>query len=621
LPAVEPAASRDAATRGILSTVVEARLRWIFPEPVVIDPEILSAADRLGISPRVAELLFRRGVTAAAELDGFFAAPHSGLHDPRLLPDADVILERLTRARRNAERILLLGDFDADGLTGLAILTIALQRLGVAVEPYVPDRLEEGHGLSLAAIARAREIDATVIVTIDCGTTSHAEIAAAVADGIDVLVTDHHRVPAQLPPALAVVNPHRPDSRYPDRRLSGSAVAFKVAQLVLADQPGGPEAALALADLATIGGVADLAPVIGENRAIARIGLDLVRNAPRPGIAALLRRASIAPESVDLETIAFRLAPRLNAAGRVGEAMDAARLLLADDPIEAGKLADALEAANQTRRDVTRIAVDEARHAAGLHDEQQALVSDAAVVVRGDWSVGIIGLVASRLAEDLARPAVVGANLGSVVRGSCRSDGVLDLGAALEACGDLFLRFGGHAGAAGFELPTENWTAFRERFLLLAAATATDDSRPVARIDLAIPAVAVDYPLLRELANIGPCGPGNPDPLIAILGMTVTRVRLATGGHTQLTLRRTRDVIDAIAFDRPDLAEVVAEGDRVDVVGRLASRAFGGFESLQVEIRDVALSGAHPQAAAILALAAGSEAAPRVVVVPTGSAA
>jgi single-stranded-DNA-specific exonuclease len=399
-------------------------------------------------------------------------------------------------------------------------------------------------------------------------------------------------------------------------------VALKVAQLLLAGEPGGPQAALDLTDLATIGGVADLAPVIGENRAIARLGLDRLRAGTRPGIAALLRRAGIAPDAVDLETIAFTLAPRLNAAGRVGEALDAARLLLATDADEVDALAESLETANRTRRDMTRIAVDEARHAASPLDSGQAHDSpDAAVVVRGDWPVGIIGLIASRLAEDLGRPAVVGANLGELVRGSCRSDGTLDLGAALEQCADLFLRHGGHAGAAGFELPAANWSTFRERFLELAAATSAIDRRPVARIDLAIPAVAADYHLLRDLANIGPCGPGNPDPVIAILGMTVTRVRLAVGGHTQLTLRKTRDVIDAIAFDRPDLAEAVAEGDRIDVVGRLASRAFGGFESLQVEVRDLARSGAHPEAAAVLALAIDSEAAPATVIATTGSAA
>ncbi len=494
---------------------------------------------------------------------------------------------------------MVFGDFDADGLTGLAIMTLALRRFGVTVDPYVPSRLDEGHGLSLAAVDAAVASGAAVIITVDCGTTSVAEIAAANARGIDVIVTDHHRVPAVMPDALAVVNPHRPDATYPDRRLAGSGVAFKVAQLLLADEPGGPAAALDLADLATIGSVADVAPIVGENRAIARLGLDRLRTATRPGIAALLERAHIAPAAVDLETISFAIAPRLNAAGRVGEALEAALLLLSDDPATAATHADALEAANLTRRDLMKSAVAEAR--AAVADDGGA----PATVVRGPWSVGIVGLVAARLVEDRGRPAVVGADLGDVVRASCRSDGSLDLGAALESCADLFIRFGGHAGAAGFELPTERWDAFRERFLALAAETAPPDPRVSIAIDLALPASEVDYGLYRELAGLAPCGPGNPDPLVAVLGLTVTRVRAATGGHSQLTLRRERDVLDGIAFGRSDIAEVVHEGDRLDVVARLTSRRFGGFESLQLDIRDVATSGSHPRSAALLDAAAG----------------
>ena len=590
----------------------------MFPEPVVIDPSIRAAADRLGLSPRIGELLIRRGISDAAGLESYFGPPRAGLHDARLLPDADAFVERIARAQRNDETVLVFGDFDADGLTGLAILALALRRLGLRVETYVPSRIDEGHGLSRAALHRAGELGAGIVITVDCGTTSHAEVREAATRGIDVLVTDHHRVPPELPPALAVVNPHRADSRYPDRRLSGSAVAFKVAQLVLRGMPGGDEFALSLADLATIGGVADLAPVLGENRAIARVGLDRIRSEPRPGIAALLRRANVDVAKVDLETIAFTIAPRLNAAGRVGEAADAGRLLLADDAEEAEALADALETANRTRRDLTRVAMAEARSvlrldaAATDNRTDEALQEPYAgpIVVRGDWPVGIVGLVASRLAEDFNRPAVVGANLGDVVRASCRSDGALDLGATLEACAGLFVRYGGHAGAAGFEILSSAWTSFDARFRELAALAEPTDPRPVARIDLALPASAVDYALLRDLANVGPCGPGNPEPVLAILGLTVTRVRLAAGGHTQLTLRRVRDVLDAIAFDRPDLADALGEGDRIDVVGRLASRAFAGLESLQIEIQDVAPSGSHAEASSILSVGVGAAGQP-----------
>jgi single-stranded-DNA-specific exonuclease len=567
----------------------------MFRERVTPTAEALAAATAHGLSERMAAILASRGVVEPGDIAAWFAEPIDGLHDPRLLPDADRALSRLRLARDRGERVLVFGDFDADGLTGLAILTLALRRFGLIVEPYVPSRLEEGHGLSLVAVDAATAGGFGLIVTVDCGSTSVAEVTAANERGIDVIVTDHHRVPAVTPPAIALVNPHRPDAVYPDRRLAGSGVAFKVAQLLLEEELGGPAAALDLADLATIGSVADVAPIVGENRAIARLGLERLRAAPRPGLAALLERAHIAPSAVDLESVAYHIAPRLNAAGRVGEALEAARLLLAEEPSEAAAHADLLETANTTRRDLMKVAVGEAR--AAVPDG----AGEAATVVHGPWPVGIVGLVASRLVEDRGRAAVVGADLGDTIRASCRSDGSLDLATALETCADLFTRFGGHAGAAGFELPADRWDAFRERFLRLAEAAAPPDPRMAVTVDLAVPALDVDYGLYRELAGLAPTGPGNPDPLVAVLGLTVTRVRAATGGHTQLTLRRDRDVLDGIAFGRTDIAEVIQEGDRLDVVARLTSRRFGGFESLQLDIRDVAMSGSHPVAAAILA--------------------
>ena len=574
--------------------MVEPRFRWTFPAAVSLGPDLLEAAQRHALSVRVAGILAARGVAAGADLDAWFATPHAGLHDPSLLPDAAVARARLERAKADGERVLVFGDFDADGLTGLAILVLALRRFGVEALPYVPSRLEEGHGLSLAALDAAAEAGARLIITVDCGSTSVAEITAARRRGIDVIVTDHHRVPTVLPDALALVNPHRADSVYPDRRLAGSGVAFKLACLLLADEPGGRDAALGLADLATIGTVADVAPIVGENRAIARLGLELLRRGPRPGLAALFERGGINVEGVDLEDVAFAIAPRLNAAGRVGEAAEAARLLLATDPAEAAQRADALEAANTTRRDLMKTAVTEAR--AALEGAPDA----PATLVHGPWRVGIVGLVASRLAEDRGRPAVVGAELGDIIRASCRSDGTLDLAAALEQCSDLFSRFGGHAGAAGFELAAARWDEFAERFTALAATAAPRDPRLALAVDIAMPALDVDYALHRDLARLEPCGPGNPEPLIAIVGLTATRVRAATGGHTQLTLKRRLDVLDGIAFGRPDIAEVVREGDRLDVVARVTSRRFGGFESLQLDIRDVATSGSHPETSALL---------------------
>ncbi len=568
--------------------MLEPRTRWIFPSPTAIDPALLDAGQRLSLTPRVIGLLAGRGVSDPAALESFLGDPRQALNDPALLPDAGIFRERIERARAGGETVVVFGDFDADGITGLAVLTLALRAFGVSAMPYVPSRLDEGHGLSLAAVEYAVAAGASVIVTVDTGTSSLDEVGAAVARGLDVLVTDHHRVPLQLPPALAVVNPHRDDSLYPDRRLAGSGVALALARLLLGD------AALELADLAAIGTVADVAPILGENRAIVRLGLELIRAGGRPGIAALLAGAGVAPSSVDLETLSFVIAPRLNAAGRVGEAMDAARLLLAADAEEAAELAAILESANLVRRDLTKTAIAEARISPDAVDDA------AATILRGPWPVGIIGLVASRLADERGRPAVVGADLGAVVRASCRSDGRIHLADTLAACDDLLIRHGGHAGAAGFEIRTEDWAAFRARFLAIVEAGGPVDPRLSLRLDLALAARDVDYGLHREIARLAPCGTGNTEPLVAVLGLTVTRVREASGGHTQLVLRRERDVLDGIAFGWPELARLVHEGDRVDIVARLASRRFGGLESLQLEIRDAAPSGHHRESLAIL---------------------
>ena len=317
--------------------MIDARHRWVFPDPLRLDPDFRAAARAEGIGTFAATVLARRGIADGAALAAFLGPALAGLNDPRLLPDADRVVERIRQARAHGERVMVFGDFDADGLTGLAQLVIAFRRLGIDTIPYVPSRLEEGHGLSLAAVEAAVAGGISLIVTVDTGSTSVAEVAAAGAHGIDVVITDHHHLPDVLPAAVAIVNPHRADSAYPDPELSGSGVAFTVARLVLGALADAEAEALDLAELATIGTVSDVAPILGENRAIARLGLEKLRTNPRPGIAALLERANLRGGVIDLETVGFVLAPRLNAAGRVGEALDAAHLLLADDA-RAGRL-------------------------------------------------------------------------------------------------------------------------------------------------------------------------------------------------------------------------------------------------------------------------------------------
>ena len=550
-----------------------------------------------GISTRMAGILAARGTVVGRRDRGLVRGsarrpPRSGA--PARTPAC--ALARLTSARDRGERVLVFGDFDADGLTGLAIMTLALRRFGVAVEPYVPSRLDEGHGLSLAALDAAAAGGCTVIVTVDCGSTSVAEIAAANARGIDVIVTDHHRVPAVLPAALAVVNPHRPDSTYPDRRLAGSGVAFKIAQLLLANEPGGPRPPSTWPTSRR----SDRSPTwprssarTGRSPGSGSSGCDARRG---PGIAALLERARIAPAAVDLETVAFAIAPRLNAAGRVGEALEAARLLLADGPGRGGR---PRRRPRGRQPDPARPDEDRPSPRRGRSSASRRRPPPRSCAARGAsgssvWSPpGWPRIAAGRRSSGRTSATSSGPRAGATARStSARPSSAAPTSSSASAV------MPGRPGSscrptAGTSSASASWPSPPRR------------RRPTrgvrSPIDLALPALDVDYGLYRELAGLAPCGPGNPDPLVAVLGLTVTRVRAATGGHSQLTLRRDRDVLDGIAFGRSDIAEVVREGDRLDVVARLTSRTFGGFESLQLDIRDVATSGSHPETAAVLA--------------------
>jgi single-stranded-DNA-specific exonuclease len=601
----------------MLVGMIQSLYRWRAPVPVSIDGARRALAAERGISERLLAILAARGVVDAGALAAFLAPAEEGLHDPRLLPDAEAALRRVAQARAGHERILVYGDFDADGLTGLSILVLALRHLELDAEPYAPERLADGHGLSIRAIERAVAEGRSLIVTADCGTSSGPEIELAAGRGVDVLVTDHHHAPTWPLAAVAVVNPARVDSTYPERQLTGAGVAWKVAALLIGElevrsRPAVgsplPEVIRGLTDLALIGTVADVAPILGENRSIARIGLDQLRNAPRPGLAALLERAGLALERVDLEGIGFVVAPRLNAAGRVGEAARAARLLLAGDRAEADALAAEIEKANLDRREMTRVALAEARRDLGLDPGPDARADShgspaaprdlpAALLLRGEWGVGIIGLIAGRLAEDLDRPAVV-ATLADpeagILRASCRSPGGYNLAEALIACQDLLIRHGGHAAAAGFDIAADRWPEFAARFLELASRVARPSGPPELTVDLVLPADSVDYGFVREIGLLEPTGVGNPAPTVAIMGLRVVRVRSANGGHTQLVLGRSRDVLDAVAFRRSDLPAMLHEGDRIDVVARAASRRFGGFESIQLEVLDVAAEGVQP---------------------------
>ena len=482
--------------------------------------------------------------------------------------------------------MLVFGDFDADGITGLAILTLALRRLGVEVIPYVPSRLDEGHGLSLAAVEAARSAGATVIVTVDTGSSS-VDRGRGGERGRDRRA--HHGPPPGAAESCRPPRDRQPAS--PRRDLPGAARSPAAASP--SRSRGSCSATLRSASPTSprSGPWRISPPCSGRTGRSSQLGLELLRAGPRPGLAALLAVARVDPAEADLETIAFAVAPRLNAAGRVGEAFDAARLLLSEIPRRPWGWRRPSRRRTLTRKDMMRTAVAEARTSPDAVDDA------AAVVVRGPWPVGIVGLVASRLAEERLRPAVVGADLGAVVRASCRSAGGFHLADALASCSDILLRHGGHAGAAGFEIETERWPEFRERFLAIAVAAGPPET---------VPSIAVDVALRAPRRRLRP--PPGPAASRAVRDRQPGAARgdpradrdpspgEGDGGHSQLVLKRRLDVLDGIAFGWPELAGEVTEGMAVDIVAQLKSRRFGGIESLQLDIRDAAPSGYHPEA-------------------------
>jgi single-stranded-DNA-specific exonuclease len=573
--------------------VIAPRLEWLLPEPILTPPEFD------GFGRPVATLLARRGFNDPAELRGFLEAGTESLHDVSLMADADVALDRLSAALVTGERIAIWGDYDADGMTAIVVWMIALRALGNEPLRYVPSRLAEGYGLSESGLRQLAAHGVRLVVTCDCGVSNAAEVDVARSLGVDVIVTDHHLPPATLPRAVAVVDPHRVDCLYPDADLTGAGVAYKLAAALLARH--GRQAA-DLAAIAAIGTIADMAPMTGESRAIVRLGLAELAHTSRPGLRALLARATPDPVQPSAHDLAFGVAPRINAAGRIAEAELAISLLLEQDAARAEQLADELEAVHLERKALTAAAVDEAR----------LLVADPAadgpLVVRGSWAPGLIGLIAGRLSDLFARPVAVVTGIGDELRGSVRAPADFHVAAALEMCAPHLTKRGGHAAAGGFSLTEATWAAFVGAFGALPRPFATDVGATVERggrlaVDLVLPAAHLGWPLADELDRLAPYGPGHVEPLLAVTGLQLVEARRVgtEGDHVLLRLRRGLEVFDGIAFATPSDRLLPEPGSNVDVVARLERDLYQGIPRLRLRVFDYADAAASPLAARRLA--------------------
>jgi single-stranded-DNA-specific exonuclease len=540
------------------------------------------ALDGSSYPPLIRRLLEVRGLAGLDAARPFFdGGPEA---EAIALPDLDKAVARLAEAARAGETVAVFGDFDVDGLTASVILIEGLASLGAHVVSYVPDRFLEGYGLNKPAISRLREEGAALLLAVDCGTSSLDEVAHARALGMDVIIVDHHLPLERLPDAQAILNP-KLDPDCPHAGLASAGLAYYLA-LALHDALGRDFPRDRCLELAALGTVVDMAPLVGANRDLARRGVDALRRTERRGLQALMDVSRVEPSTLDTEALSFMLGPRLNAAGRIAHARLGIELLLCQEQARARDLARELDALNRERQRQQASALELAR---GLLGEMDA---SSPLLVIGDEGIapGVAGLVASRLAEELYRPCVVYSPDGSVSRASARSIPEFDIAGALRECGDLFLRFGGHRQAAGFTADSERLPEIRERLVACAGERlAGVDLTPVIDVDAVVPLAGVGGEEIRWLQRMAPCGVGNPEPVLWSRDVTVVEGRTVGAGdrHLRLKLRDERVVWPAIGFGLGDAA--VTAGSKVDIVYSIGSDR-GGYGSLQLLLHDLAAS-------------------------------
>ncbi len=557
--------------------------RWDLRRPGA--PAARRSLERAGLSPLCAALLCARGLDDPQKAAQFLSCGPERSHDPFLLKDMDRAVARIRAAIGGGERVCVYGDYDVDGITATCLLTEALAWQGGDVVSYIPDRTEEGYGLNPGAVARLAGQGVKLIVTVDCGITAVDEVEFARSLGVDVVITDHHHCKDRLPAAAAVVDPRREDCAYPFPELAGVGVALKTAQaLVPPEQREG--VFRRFGELAAIGTVADVMRLTDENRALVRQGLELLANTRRPGLRALLREAGLDPGAAPTAvTIGYGLAPRINAAGRMEQAMVALELLLTRDEERGEALAHTLCRLNRERQAI-ELAIYE--QCVELLDAQPPA---PAIVLAGEgWHQGVVGIVASRLTERYACPAFMICLEHGQGKGSCRSFGGFNLFAALDRCAPLLDGYGGHEMAAGFTIREENIPAFRDQVCRLVDLR-TGGAPMEAAIDVD---AEIDHcgqltaPQVESLSELEPFGTGNPKPVFLLRGVCVLSCCDVGGGrHLKMKLRRDGVVLDAIFFSANTAACGVSAGDRLDVVFTPQINEFRGSRTVQLQICDL----------------------------------
>ena len=567
----------------------------IWDHGVCDETNVEALVGALGVHPMVARLLCLRGIETPDAASRFLNPSLTHLHDPMRLADMAVSVARLLTAVSQRERIVVHGDYDVDGVTSTVILRRALGLLGGDVVHFIPERLTDGYGLRAGTVERLHAEGARVIVSVDCGIRATEAAARAQALGIDLIITDHHEPGESLPPAFGVINPKRSDCEYPDKNLAGVGVALKLVQALCAESDRGHWLP-AFVKVAAIGTLADVVPLVGENRVISKLGLEALSTGRHTvGLRALLEASGLTGKRLEGFHVGFVIAPRVNAAGRMSTPDLATRLLLTHDE---GRADEARELAERLNTENTRRREQEAEVVAAATEmvESQPEVGDRRVlVVAGEgWHRGVIGIVASRLVDQFGRPAIVLSIEESTAHGSCRSVPAFDMLGALEQCDDLFERFGGHRQAAGVTMDADLVDRFRDRVNVHAEACLTpDDLRPRLRVDALLPLAAIDARLAEGLATLGPFGAGNPRPMFHSTGVElVSGPRIIKERHLRMSLRQGGRVFQAMAWraaDRAAFFETHKKG--LDVAFSVEESEYRGERYLELHLADARAAG------------------------------
>ena len=533
-----------------------------------------------GYAPLAAMVLASRGMEDDHQARAYLDC-NAPLLDPFLMTDMDKAAGRVGLAMSRGEKIAVFGDYDVDGITATCLLTDFLRRHGADAVSYIPGRLEEGYGLNPIAIHQLHDEGVKLIVTVDCGITAVSEAELCWQLGIDLVITDHHECKQTLPAAAAVVDPHRPDGGYPHKNLSGVGVAFKLASALCGSQEGVLEE---YADMVCLGTVADVMPLQGENRVFVARGLESLAHTKRPGIAALMAECGCAPEAVSASSIGFMLAPRINAAGRMGQIDLAVELFLTDDPDKAAEAARGLCELNRQRQ-----AVESEIYRQAVSMLPMGKPPEAIVLADESWHQGVVGIVASRIAEEYACPTFLICLDGEHGKASSRSHGGFNLFASLSALSPLLESYGGHELAAGFTISRANIPEFRRQICALAAQFYTDDvPRTVLEVDCAVSPELLTLHNVDALQMLEPCGNGCPKPVLMVKNLTIDRISMVGGGrHMRLRLCSGHTYLNAIYFSANPQTVSIQPGDLVDVAFTPQVNEFRGTRTVQMNVIDI----------------------------------